>query len=551
MHPTADLVIEGRVATLRADHGFGWADALAVRDGRVLAVGSLRVVAQVLGPTTRRWRLDPRHVVIPGITDAHLHLGMAARAATTLDLGGLGGRGPILDRIAAAHADARVDAWIEGHGWSLDAYGAWPTADDLASVAPGRRISLWSHDHHARWVSRPVLDALERRQALPLDQPLVRRDDTGRPTGILHEAAAALVEPLLPPWDRDRRIEALAGYAATLATLGVTGVHDPGDLDDEADPDAGPGAYRDLAAAHGLPLRVVASLRERQLDGAIARGWRTGEGAAIGDGRFRVGWLKLFTDGSLGSRSAALLAPYEVADPAGAAVGGPAGLVTMSATRLGDLARRATAAGIALQVHAIGDASVRMTLGVLEQLPRLAVAHRIEHAQLIDPADVARFGRSGIAASVQPCHLGTDLLAMRDAWGERTAHAFPLADLDRTGALLPLGTDAPVERPDPWRNLALAVTRTDPAWPLSRDAGTPGQALGVARALRAACLDPAATAGREDLGRLVAGSVADLSIVPAAGLVDPGDRGRELAATRPLATLIDGRVVFRHHDFDP
>jgi predicted amidohydrolase YtcJ len=140
---------------------------------------------------------------------------------------------------------------------------------------------------------------------------------------------------------------------------------------------------------------------------------------------------------------------------------------------------------------------------------------------------------------------------MRVAWGSRTAQAFPLAALAASGALIPFGTDAPVESPDPWRNVAAAVSRSDVAWPETRGPFHPEQALSVDRALRAACLDPALTAGRRDLGRLSPGSVADLVVVPVAGLLDPGPRGGRLAATRPLATLIDGQVAYVAPGHDP
>jgi predicted amidohydrolase YtcJ len=206
---------------------------------------------------------------------------------------------------------------------------------------------------------------------------------------------------------------------------------------------------------------------------------------------------------------------------------------------------------MAVQIHGIGDRAVRVALDVLARLPRLAARHRVEHAQLVDGADVPRFAAHEVAASVQPCHLCTDEPAMRVAWGVRTAQAFPLASLAASGALIPFGTDAPVESPDPWRNLAAAVSRSDVAWPDTRGPFHIEQALSVDRALRAACLDPALTAGRHDLGRLSAGSAADLVVVPVAGLLDPGPRAARLAATRPLATLIDGQVSYLAPGHDP
>jgi predicted amidohydrolase YtcJ len=549
MHPP-DLVVTGRVATLAGDRGFAWADGIAVAAGAIVGIGEAGAVLALAGPSTRVWRLPDGLCVVPGITDAHLHLGMAARAATALSLDDAVDGAGMLGRIAAAHrrlvADGDRTSAIEGHGWSIDRFGGWPTSHDLDAAAPGRSVALWSHDHHARWVSADLARAAsERAGGLG---PLVRRDAAGQPTGILHEAAAALVDPLLPRWDEQRFVDALAAYARTLAGLGVTGVHDPGELADVTALDQGPALYRRLAEAGRLPVRVWASVRELQLPAAIAAGMRTGSGV----GRYRDGWLKLFADGSLGSRSAALLAPWEADDPAGPPVGDPTGLLTATPDGLLARGRQAAAAGIAVQVHGIGDRAVRVALDVLGRLPPVGGGrHRVEHAQLIDPGDVPRFAALGVAASVQPCHLCTDEPAMRAGWGERTANAFPLAALDRVGCLMPLGTDAPVEPPDPWRNLAAAVSRADPVWPADRPAFHAEQALTVERALRAACLDAALVAGSEDLGRLVADARADLLVVPADGLFDPGERGVRLAATRPLATLIDGEVAYLASGFDP
>jgi predicted amidohydrolase YtcJ len=544
----ADLAIRGRIATLDGDSGFGWAGSVTITDGIVSGVGA-RAAARS-GGGTRVWRLPDELCVIPGITDAHLHLGMAARAASSLALDDAPDRTAVLARVADAHgrllATGDERTAIEGHGWSLDQLRGWPTSAELARVAPHRSVALWSHDHHTRWVSRDLAEAAV---VIAGDAaPLIRRGPDGEATGILHEAAAALVDPLLPAWSTERRIAALGSYAADLAALGVTGVHDPGELADETGLDGGPALYRRLAREGRLPLRVWSSIREPLLAAALAAGMRTG----AGEGRYRDGWLKLFADGALGSRSAALLAPWEADDPAGAPVGDPSGLLTASPDGLLGSARQAVDAGIAVQIHGIGDRAVRVAIDVLADLPRLPGAHhRVEHAQLVDPADIGRFARLGIAASVQPCHLCTDEPAMRVGWGTRTANAFPLASLDATGALIPLGTDAPVESPDPWRNLAAAVTRSDPGWPEDRQPFHAEQALSLERALRAACVDPARTAGHATLGRLVVGAPADLLVVPWEALADPGPRGARLAATRPLATLIDGQPTHLAGGFDP
>jgi hypothetical protein len=220
---------------------------------------------------------------------------------------------------------------------------------------------------------------------------------------------------------------------------------------------------------------------------------------------------------------------------------------------LTELARRAEASGIAVQIHAIGDAAVRAVLDVFESLPRqphgLPLLRRMEHAQLVDPWDQPRFGRLGVAASVQPVHLRSDAPQINVGWGTRGEHAIPLRGLLDGGALIPFGTDAPVEPPDPWPGLAVAVVRRDPGDQSAIPVGA-NQGIDLARALRAACLDPALVAAQPDLGRLTARMRADLLVVPAASFGDQMDAAA-LAATRPVATLIDGVVVHRAAHFDP
>ena len=199
-------------------------------------------------------------------------------------------------------------------------------------------------------------------------------------------------------------------------------------------------------------------------------------------------------------------------------------------------------------MHAIGDAAVRSVLDVFGSVPRGPLPPRVEHAQLVDPRDVARFGAMGVAASVQPVHLRSDAAPQLVAWGERTHNSFPLAGLIASGALIPFGTDAPVEPADPWPGIAVAVARRDPSRPADVLTG-PDEAIDLSRAIRAACLDPAQVAHQPELGRLVPGCRADLIVVPDRGFREGSD-ALVLASTRPLATMLDGEVVYRSAGFD-
>lgn len=543
----ANLVIEGRVATLAGESGWGWVQAVAIGQGRVVGVGSRADLEGWVGPRTVQWRLPPDAICLPGIVDAHLHLMALALARTQVDLTAAADLPATLAALAAAHLrmidSGDRDGWLLGHGWTLHALGRWPDAGLLESACPGRPVALWSHDHHSRWLSRRALElaGIGPATADP-DGGLIRRHGAGAPTGILHETAAAIVDDAIPDPPGHIVEQAIVDQAADLAALGIVGCHDPGELTRVPRIRRGPLLYRAMADAGRLPLRVHASIRAAELDHAIELGLRSGEGS----GRYTMGWLKLFTDGALGSRSAALLEPYEDGDP-NPPTGGPRGMFLHPPDELAEQIRRAAAAGITSQMHAIGDAAVRAALELLADQPDTRLRRRIEHAQLVHPADVARFGALGIAASVQPVHLRSDAAPARQAWGARAELAFPLAGLAAGGALIPIGTDAPVEPFDPWPGIAVAVCRRDPFRLTDAPLGAV-HAIDLPRAIRAACLDPALVAGETDRGRLTVGSRADLIVVPSAGFVGPFDAAL-VASARPLATLIDGEAVYRDAGF--
>ncbi|MBM4409575.1 MAG: amidohydrolase family protein, partial [Chloroflexi bacterium] len=439
-----DLVVTGRIATLAGDRGFGWVDAIAVGAGRVLAAGGRTEVESLAGPRTRRLDLATDVVAIPGLVDAHLHLADAALAAGQVELEGTVSLEGVLDRIAAGAARAGAnDDWLQGAGWDPAAWGRWPTALDLERVAPGRLVALWSHDRHALWVStRALTEAGIDRSTLDPPGGSIRRDSAGRPTGVLQESAArAVLERIAASADLST---AIGAYSRQLLRLGLVGVHDPGRL-------IGGQALTAIEAVielddrGALPIRVHASVREPALEAAIERGWRTG--APIGGGpvdRARMGWLKLFADGALGSRTALLAEPY-----AGSTK--ERGLAVTSEAVLADVAGRAAAAGIVPEIHAIGDEALRVVLGVLEGLTgaisRTGPMLRVEHVQLARADDLPRFARSRIAASIQPIHLRTDRDKAEAAWGRERAgrDAFRVRSLLAAGAVVAFGTDAPVE----------------------------------------------------------------------------------------------------------
>ena len=544
-----DALVTGRIATLSGEAGFGWVEAIGIRDGRVAFAGSEVELETRADPHTERIALDPDDVAIPGLTDAHIHLANCVEAARQVDLTDTQSLDEGLARVRAAHERlVDADAWLEGHGWDVDRWGRWPTGADLESVAPGRRSAFWAHDHHAIVVS-PAALRLAGVDATTPDPPggVIRRAADGAPEGVLYEAAARLVSVHLPVMSVAELEEGLVSIGRQLRALGVVAAHDPGGLVPEPLMDWSFPAYAHLAETGRLPLRVHVCLRDDALDTALERGLRSG--TRLGDdpdGRAFLGWLKCFADGSLGSRTAALLEDIEPEADRPLAPKLRRGVWMTPEDELAELAERAANGGIATQIHAIGDAAVRAALAVLAPTAaRVPLMPRLEHVQLLHPDDRGSFAAAGIAASVQPVHLGSDAGQARKLWGDRAEpHGYTWASLDATGAVMPFGTDSPVEPFDPWPGIALAVNRLDPGWPAGTRPYGPEEALRLDRAIRAACIDPAVSAKEQDRGRLTVGQRADVVVIPAAALREPVEPGGALATARPALVMMDGEVVF-------
>jgi predicted amidohydrolase YtcJ len=544
-----DTLVTGRIATLAGEAGFGWVEAVGIRDGRIAFAGTEVALETRADPFTERIVLEPDEVAVPGLTDAHLHFAQCAVATHQVDLSDAATLDQGLARIAAAHERLRDrDAWLEGHGWDSDRWGRWPTAGDLEPAAPGRRCAIWAHDHHTLLASRAALASagVDRETPDPAGG-VVRRDDGGEPEGVLHEAAARLVTVHIPALAVEALEAALVAVGRELLALGIVAVHDPGRLAPDPELSWSFPAYRHLADTGRLPVRVHASLRDDGLDFAIRH--RLHSGDPLGEdpaSPARIGWLKLFADGSLGSRTAALLADIEPEPDRPLPPERRRGVWITGPDRLSELVERAAANRIASQIHAIGDAAVRAALEVLAPTAaHVPLMPRLEHVQLLDPADRRNFAAAGIAASVQPVHLGSDAAQARMLWGgraERSGYAW--SSIAATGAVLAFGTDAPVESFDPWPGIALAVRREDPRWPAGTPAFAPDEALSLDRALRAACVDPAIAAREPDRGRLTVGQRADLVVIAAAALREPVEPGGPLATARPSLVVKDGRVVF-------
>jgi hypothetical protein len=497
-------------------------DAVLVRNARIAAIGRAAELLEA-GPGARV--VDAAGgTVTPGLTDAHLHFVPWARARRQPDLGGARTRADALARVAAVLAGLPADgAPLVGRGWDESGWEALPERAALDALAPERPLILHRHDFHALWVNSAALAAAGVTRATPDPEGgRFERDGSGAPTGLVREHAVgafrALEERAAPAVDD----ALLAEAAAALHAEGVTYVHDF--QREHAD-------WRRMRALAGSGrLRVLQQVGLEQLRDRAALGLVAGEG----DDWFRTGSLKLFADGTLGSRTAALLEPY--------ADSGGRGMALLSPAELAAAVGEAAAAGFSVAIHAIGDAAVRHALDAIErhhaQLARLPLPPRVEHVQLLADADLPRFAGLGVAASMQPQHATTDAPVARAAWGSRCRMAYPWRSLLGAGARLAFGSDAPVEPPVARLGLAAAVARVGAdGLPFE-----PTQAIPLDAVLTAYTQAPAALAGgRLGPGRLEVGAPADLVVwdrdlhaaVPAG-----------LAEARPRLTALAGEIVY-------
>ena len=513
---TALLFSGGRIHTgTGAD-----AEALLARDGRIVAVGTL---AEVRAAAAGAERIDLRGgLMVPGWGDAHVHFMWWAIQMGQLDLRDAASLDVALGRVATAAVRLPDDAWLLGGRFDKNRWGRWPTAAELDRVTGGRPAALRSRDGHARWLNSAALRlaGIGPATADPAGGEIERGAD-GRPTGILKENANGLVERVIPDPTEAECLAAVRLGQAEAWRRGITAIED---LEQASARDA----FRRLHGLGELGLRVNMGIPRGDLDEAVAARMRTGDG----DEWLRTGHCKFFTDGALGSQTAALEEPYEGSRERG--------ILTIEPDTLRREIARAADAGIAAAVHAIGDRAVRIALDAIEPTRRThpALRQRVEHAQLIGEADLERFGRLGVVASMQPIHATSDRDLVDRHWGpERARRAYPFRTLARYGVVLAFGSDAPVEPIDPLLGIHAAVARHRPG---DTDRWQPQEAIEASAALAAYARGVAyATGSEQDRGVLAAGMQCDATIIDRDLLALPA--GEWLDAT--VSGTVTGGIV--------
>ncbi len=494
-----------RIAVLRGPRFYTgdpqqpWTDALAVAEGRIVAAGqAAETWAEAPGASVEH--LDGP-LVIPAFTDAHIHLLWYGQSLDELDLRGLD-RAAFHAALRKAVARTEAGQWIVGRGWDQNRWadGRFPTAAELDILAPRHPLFLVAKSAHVAVVNSVAL----RRAGLSAQTPdpphgRLGRHADGTLNGLLFESAIERVQQAMPAPTVTEAAEALARAQAHLLQSGITAIHDM---------DGGPAfaAFRLLEEEGRLHLHIVKYLPDVELETLRAVGLRSG----FGSERLRFGGLKRFADGALGSRTAALFAPYE---------GEPdnVGLLTLERESLERLAFDAASSGVALAVHAIGDRANALVIDVLTEARRRAprLRQRIEHVQLLAEGDAERLARAGLVASMQPIHAVHDRPMAERYWGARTARAYAWRTLRRAGAVLAFGSDAPVEPWSPWLGLYAAVTRRHEAdGAPGREGWHPDQRLTLEEAIGAYTWGAACAAGEEhERGLLRVGYAADLLLL--------------------------------------
>lgn len=519
------------------------ASALAVRDGRIAAVGSDHELRMLAGPSTRVFDLEGRSL-LPGFQDAHVHPTLGGWAILTCDLHDLPwDREAYLARIrdyAAANPD---EAWIVGGGWGMPAFpGGTPSRHDLDAAVPGRPVFLENRDGHGAWVSSRALEMAGLGAATP--DPAdgrIERDLDGLPQGTLHEGAANLVRRLVPPFTPARWEDAILAAQALLHSFGITAITDAWVTAEHH------AAYRALAERGALTLRTALSLWWDRDGGLEQLEWFEGARRTATIGRLRASTVKLMLDGVLENFTGALLEPY--LDAAGRATAN-SGIDFIDPERLARaIAPALDAAGFQLHFHAIGDRAVRSALDAVEAVrrvngPRDRRPH-VAHLQVVHPDDLPRFGALGVGATMQPLWAAYEA-QMRDLTipflgPERSAWQYPFGSLERAGARLVGGSDWSVSTPNVLHEVEVAVNRVVPESRGVEPPFLPDERLELASALGAFTIG-AAWANRleHETGTLERGRLADLVLLDR----DVFDRGAgEIGDARVLLTLSEGVAV--------
>ena len=530
--PRADLILtNARIYTSDADRPF--VEAMAVQGGKVAFVGSERGALALRGPSTQVLDLEG-NTVIPGMVDAHAHFLGLGEALANVDLTGTRSYAEVVERVAAAARSAPAGSWITGRGWDQNDWGntAFPTHEALSQAVPDHPVYLTRVDGHAALANAAAMKVA----GIDANTPdpsggRVLRDDSGAATGVFVDNAQRLVGRAIPPQTREQRRDALLAAMKEMHRWGLTGIHDAGSARATID------LYEELAQSGQLQLRTYVLISDDS--SALAHYFARGPQSALYDNMVWIRSIKLYADGALGSRGAALLDPY-TDDP------NNSGLLVSAPEHIEDVASRALEHGFQLATHAIGDRGNRIVLDAYDHAltarPTADHRFRVEHAQILSHDDVPRFAELDVIPSMQAVHQTSDMYWAANRLGAaRLPGAYAWRSLLDTGLPIPNGSDFPVERVNPLFSFHSAVSRQDDAdWPTG--GWYPEQRMTRDEALKSMTLWPAYAGFQEEImGSLTPGKLADFVVldqdimrVPVEAILD----------TNVLSTWVGGKAVY-------
>jgi len=529
------ILFHGKLHTQDADYPD--ATAIALRDGRILAVGRDLEILSLAKEDTEEVDLEGRRV-LPGLTDSHIHFYDWSLFLERIQLDGVASLAEIQEHVLEVAKQTEPGNWIIGQGWNEENWDPpmMPTREDLDAVAPDHPAIIWRKDLHLASVNSLALRLANISEDTPdPDMGVIERDESGNPNGILKELAINLVRDIMLLPNETVIDNAMKNAMKMIHQLGITGVHDMRIMGGE---DGSPAlrAWQRLRDENELTLRALVMLPGEFLDQAIALGLRSG----LGDEFMRIGGIKLFSDGATGAGTSWMLEPFS---------DGGSGMPLTPMHQIAEKIAKADKAGITATIHSIGDRANRELLDVYsevlgknEKKNVLHGRHRIEHVQHGHPDDLGRLGPLDLVASVQPLHLVEDITMVDKAIGDRGQWTYAFRDLLDAGTVLAFGSDCPVSSPNPFLGIQAAVTR-------QRADGTPAggwypsQCLTVEEAVSGYTMGAAIAAGVEkDQGSLSPGKLADLivldqdifSVLPL-----------EIANTQVAITIFNGEIVYQ------
>lgn len=527
----ADLVLlNGNVYTVDAAHPR--AQAVAVRGGRVVFVGSTREAEALIGAGTEVVDLEGQ-TMIPGMIDSHGHLAGLGSALRIVDLVGTRSYDEVIERVVERAGGVQAGQWVQGRGWDQNEWGVtrFPEHAALSVAVPDHPVVLGRVDGHALLANSMAMQraGIDRNTPDPAGGRIIR-DENGDATGVFIDRAMGLVRTVIPNEGPAETHEGLLLAQAELNRLGLTGMHDAG---------VGRGTidiYEEMAARGEWTVRNHVMITPSDLEHYLALGPRKSIG---GNNFLSVAAIKVSVDGALGSRGAALLEGYSD-EPQNT------GLITVPEEELYPIAEAALRSGFQLNVHAIGDRANRMVLNTFERAleadPRADHRFRVEHAQILHRHDLPRFAQLGVIPSMQSIHQASDMYWAENRLGwTRLQGAYAWRSLLDTGVIIPGGSDFPVESPDPLLSFHAAVSRQDADnWPAG--GWFPQEIMTRDEGLRHMTLWGAQASFMEDeVGSIEPGKLADFVVLSQDIMTVPVER---ILETTILKTFVGGRLVY-------